>query len=184
MLDFSLLFQQLGLLKIPFVLCSIIACAVIVERFLILQRYTFTKKLGKQGVSLLHDYQGYKKDIRSELASLWLAQQKKKLASGLRLLNIVVLVAPLLGLLGTVLGLMDSFVSISQQEGPVEVSVLADGLGLAMNTTAVGLLIAIPALVVVHLYRIWIDRLLEQAELQMNTIHFSFSDIDITRAAI
>ena len=142
------------------------------------------KKLTKQGVSLLYSYQQKQKDIRSEIASLWLLQQKKKLSSGLRLLNLIVLVAPLLGLLGTVLGLINSFAGISQQTGPVEVSVLADGLGMAMNTTAVGLFIAIPALVILHLYRLWIDQLLEKAEMQMNSTHFSFNDIDIASVAV
>lgn len=46
----------------------------------------------------------------------------KKLSSGFTLLNLIVLIAPLLGLLGTVIGLIQVFTNISLQLGPVEVA--------------------------------------------------------------
>ena len=116
---------------------------------------------------------------RSEIASLWLTQQQKKLSSGLRLLNLIVLIAPLLGLLGTVIGLTQAFTNISLQPGPVEVATLADGLSLAMTTTAAGLLIAIPFMTITHLYHLWIDCLLSKSELLMNKKNLSIDNIDI-----
>ena len=68
---------------------------------------------------------------------------------------------------------MQAFDNISQQSGPVEVSTLADGLGVAMSTTAVGLLIAVPALVLSHLYSLWIDVIVDSLELEMNKVHLS-----------
>jgi biopolymer transport protein ExbB len=58
------------------------------------------------------------------------------------------------------------------------VSTLADGLGIAMSTTAVGLLIAIPALVIYHLYQLWLSRLIDQAEVVMNQANLSLEGLD------
>ena len=54
-------------------------------------------------------------------------------------------VAPLLGLLGTVTGIIGSFNVIAQLGGQVDVTALADGIWEAMLTTAFGLSVAIPA---------------------------------------
>ena len=171
--------QSLGFLEVPLVICSVIGCIITLERFLLLLRYGSTSKLMSQGVALVGLYSSESRTTRSEIASLWLSEQQKKLSSGLRLLNLIVLIAPLLGLLGTVIGLIQVFANISLQPGPVEVATLADGLSLAMTTTAAGLLIAIPFMTVAHLYSLWIDRLLSKSELQMNKKNLSIDNIDI-----
>ncbi|MEO1679938.1 MAG: MotA/TolQ/ExbB proton channel family protein [Pseudomonadota bacterium] len=65
---------------------------------------------------------------------------------GLRLLDLVGMVAPLLGLLGTVLGMIQSFRSLELAAGSANASILAGGIWQALLTTAAGLLVAIPAL--------------------------------------
>jgi biopolymer transport protein ExbB len=67
------------------------------------------------------------------------------LSSGLRLLDLISMISPLLGLLGTVLGMVQSFQDLSLAEGSANASVLAGGIWLALLTTAAGLLVAIPA---------------------------------------
>jgi biopolymer transport protein ExbB len=67
------------------------------------------------------------------------------LSSGLRLLDLISMVSPLLGLLGTVLGMVQSFQDLSMAQGSANASVLAGGIWLALLTTAAGLLVAIPA---------------------------------------
>lgn len=62
------------------------------------------------------------------------------------MLEIVVGIAPLLGLVGTVFGLITLFGGLSSG-GLGDYAVLAKGVGLALNATLMGLLIAIPALV-------------------------------------
>ncbi len=178
-MQFSSFTQSLGFLEIPLVICSVIACIIVLERFLLLLRYSTTSRLIIQGVALIELYCREPRTIRSEIASLWLAEKQKKLSSGLKLLNLIVLIAPLLGLLGTVIGLIEAFNNISQQDGPVEVATLADGLSLAMTTTAAGLLIAIPFMTIGHLYHLWIDRLLGKCELLMNKKNLSIDNIDI-----
>lgn len=74
-------------------------------------------------------------------------RQVSQLRSYLRVLNGAATVGPLLGLLGTVWGMVESFNTIALKAAMGKSSELAAGIGLALLTTVVGLLIAIPALV-------------------------------------
>jgi len=62
-------------------------------------------------------------------------------------------IAPLLGLLGTVIGMIKAFMVIQQMGGKVNASVLAGGIWEAMLTTALGLSVALPT-IVAHSYLI------------------------------
>ncbi len=64
---------------------------------------------------------------------------------GLSMLSLIGQVAPLLGLLGTVTGMIKAFFVISSLGGQVDVTKLAGGISEAMLTTAFGLIVAIPA---------------------------------------
>ena len=63
----------------------------------------------------------------------------------IRLLELVAMISPLLGLLGTVLGMIESFRGLAMAEGSANASVLAGGIWEALLTTAAGLIVAIPA---------------------------------------
>ncbi|WP_146591049.1 MotA/TolQ/ExbB proton channel family protein [Puniceibacterium confluentis] len=69
------------------------------------------------------------------------------LGRGIRLLELVGMIAPLLGLLGTVLGMIQSFRSLEMAEGAANASILAGGIWQALLTTAAGLVVAIPAVI-------------------------------------
>jgi biopolymer transport protein ExbB len=69
-----------------------------------------------------------------------------KLERGLVVLEVVVGIAPLLGLVGTIHGLITLFGDLGRM-GVSDNAVLAKGIAIALNTTLVGLLIAIPSLV-------------------------------------
>ncbi len=62
-----------------------------------------------------------------------------------RLLELIGMIAPLLGLLGTVLGMIRSFQDLAGAEGSANASILASGIWEALLTTAAGLVVAIPA---------------------------------------
>lgn len=64
----------------------------------------------------------------------------------LPLLGVIVRAAPLMGLLGTVLGMINTFSRLAATQGGVDLMTLADGIWQALITTATGLVIAIPAL--------------------------------------
>lgn len=67
-----------------------------------------------------------------------------KLEANLSLLATIGTLAPLLGLLGTVIGMIDAFMEISNASGTAPVSDLANGIWLALVTTAAGIAVAIP----------------------------------------
>ncbi|PPB80844.1 outer membrane transport energization protein ExbB [Albidovulum inexpectatum] len=67
-----------------------------------------------------------------------------RLERGLRLLDFVAQLAPLLGLFGTVLGMISAFQALQQSGTQVDPSVLAGGIWVALLTTAVGLGVAMP----------------------------------------
>jgi biopolymer transport protein ExbB len=71
----------------------------------------------------------------------------KELEKGLSWLSLISTVTPLLGLTGTVTGMIKAFMAIEQLGGRVNASVLAGGIWEAMLTTALGLSVALPAMV-------------------------------------
>lgn len=73
------------------------------------------------------------------------------MSSWLRLLDLISMISPLLGLLGTVLGMIKSFQDLSAAQGSANASVLAGGIWEALITTAGGLIVAIPAAVAANL---------------------------------
>lgn len=66
-------------------------------------------------------------------------------ASGLRALDLIATIAPLVGLLGTVLGMIDAFQALQDSGARADPSALAGGIWEALLTTAAGMAVAIPA---------------------------------------
>ena len=73
-------------------------------------------------------------------------QEITRLERGLVVLEIIVGIAPLLGLVGTILGMMTAFGNVGQA-GQIDPTTLAQGISLILRATLFGLLIAIPALI-------------------------------------
>ncbi|WP_170755839.1 MotA/TolQ/ExbB proton channel family protein [Ruegeria lacuscaerulensis] len=65
--------------------------------------------------------------------------------SWIRVLELIAMISPLLGLLGTVTGMIQSFQELELAQGAANASVLAGGIWQALLTTAAGLVVAIPA---------------------------------------
>jgi biopolymer transport protein ExbB len=78
------------------------------------------------------------------------AAEIKRLESHLKGLDLAANIAPLLGLLGTVTGMMAAFSGIEQAGAKVNPSLLAGGIWEAMITTVAGLLIAVPAMAALY----------------------------------
>lgn len=90
--------------------------------------------------------------------------QLNQLRSYLRPLEIIATLSPLLGLLGTVLGMITAFQQMEGAGNQVDPSVLSGGIWQALLTTAVGLAVAIP---VVTLHS-WLERKVERIAHNMN----------------
>jgi biopolymer transport protein ExbB len=80
------------------------------------------------------------REIVREIAQLEIPQ----LESNISLLGTIGYVAPLLGLLGTVTGMIEAFVKINRTSGTASVGDLSQGIYMALITTAAGLVVAIP----------------------------------------
>jgi biopolymer transport protein ExbB len=194
------LHQQLGLMSWPLLLCSVITLALWLERSLSLLWTSLRGEQEKrrlrlhgntypetdisapksqilQGCSLLVKHKGCDKATREDLASVWLQQQRRKLHAGLRVLTLVGIISPLLGLLGTVLGLIEMFKNVGESNDPVTPALLADGLGLAMSTTAAGLLIALPAIAGAQLFGLWADRLIDKLTDELNRCNLQLEGV-------
>ena len=90
--------------------------------------------------------------------------------TGLRMLDTIAQVTPLLGLFGTVLGMIAAFQALQGAGASVDPSVLAGGIWVALLTTAVGLGIAMPVSVILSAFdaRIMAER--RQAEVMVETL--------------
>lgn len=90
------------------------------------------------------------------------ARRLTALSSGLRLLDSTAQIAPLLGLFGTVLGMIEAFRGLQAAGSAVDPSALAGGIWVALLTTAAGLAVAMPAALILS----WFDaRILREAQL-------------------
>ena len=83
----------------------------------------------------------------------------------LNLLSSVISISPMLGLLGTVTGMIRAFTNISKY-GAGDAAIVADGIAEALLTTAAGLMIAIPVIVVYN----YLNRRLEKMENEIDDV--------------
>ena len=82
----------------------------------------------------------------------------------LEYLSFIAATTPMLGLLGTVTGMISAFNQIAQTEGTVKPSMLAGGISEALVTTCLGLVVAIPTMFFVAFFRSRIDSFVAEAE--------------------
>lgn len=90
---------------------------------------------------------------------------------------VIAAVAPLLGLLGTVTGMISTF-DVITEFGTGDPKLLSGGISEALVTTELGLIVAIPALLVGNLLSGWAERIkdhMEQAALHVNNVYLSQS---------
>ncbi len=95
-----------------------------------------------------------------------------------RTLSVIATVAPMVGLLGTVIGMILAFRAVSQQGTGSNAPLLAQGIYLALLRTAFGLLIAVPSLLCAHWFNTRVDRYLrEMIDVLQETIP-AFADME------
>ncbi len=160
---------------IAFILASVIGVWSVVERLVILrrrrviprafvERFLMHLRAGRmdknEAIAICHQNQSPMAEIFMHGVRKWGRpsveveqavldggeRQVTQLKKGLRVLNGVSTLSPLIGLLGTVVGMIRSFNDIATAGAMGQTQTLANGIALALLTTAVGLLIAIPAM--------------------------------------
>lgn len=156
------LFEGAGIFLYPLALCSILAVFIIVERLIALRSKKILPKdlvdkfvtgevldmdgdHDSVGGRILFFYQMNQPD--PEALKAFASLETTRLERGMFILDIVVGASPLLGLLGTVTGLIQVFGGIDPASGMPDPTMFMQGIALALTTTMLGLSIAIPALV-------------------------------------
>lgn len=179
-----------GFVMYPLLLCSIVALAIIIEKLITLRRKKVIipevvsvldniKGTGDIGLalSICEKHQGpfaniirtglENRDIpRDELKEVMLDQGRQEvnyLERGMVILETIAAIAPLLGLLGTVIGILHVF-DVLVQEGTRQAAVFSQGISEALITTIAGLSIGIPTVVVYNLFTNKAERLVLEIE--------------------
>ena len=104
-------------------------------------------------------------DARESVARV-ARRELQAMRSGLRALEVIATTAPLLGLLGTVLGMIAAFRALQAAGAGADPSVLAGGIWEALLTTAAGMAVAIPASVALN----WFESVAERAQADMEDL--------------
>lgn len=179
-----------GWLMAPLILCSVIAAAIIIERLWTLKRkrvlpegmnakvWTWVDKgeLDERHVQVLRDSSPLGRILAAGLAARSRERDIIKeqiedtgrhvahdLNRFLTTLGTIAAISPLIGLLGTVVGMVRVFAAITAN-GVGNPTVLADGISQALVTTAAGLSVAIPALIGYRYLRNHVDSLVVDME--------------------
>jgi biopolymer transport protein ExbB len=111
-----------------------------------------------------------------------------RLESGFRLLDAIAQTAPLLGLFGTVLGMIEAFQALQGAGSSVDPSILAGGIWVALLTTAVGLAVAMPTGLTLTWFesrvareRLWLEGALARIRSPQATVPQSAAPLPVRR---
>lgn len=114
--------------------------------------------------SIQGQLQGLNMQVLKEELERVATQRLERLSAYLRPLEVIATISPLLGLLGTVLGMIEAFQQMQLAGSQVDPSVLSGGIWKALLTTAVGLTVAIPVMLVFN----WMERKVERVATLIN----------------
>jgi biopolymer transport protein ExbB len=187
---------NLELVSITIILLSIVAVTLIIQAFIRVRRpvllpdqstETVREMIGNRQFKELIEYSETDPSFVSkainpalkrapsfnamrEAMETAVAEQTAEEFRKLEYLNVLANVGPLLGLLGTVIGIMKAFLDMRVAEATTGTganpAVLAEGISIALGTTMLGLMLAIPCLVAYGVLRTKVDRLTTEGALQ------------------
>lgn len=179
-----------GILMIPLGICSVCAVAIVIERAFSLRKKKvirldmvqqlkemlsekrvgdavtlcrrYPSVLGRVLLSAIVHHDRSRDEIK-EIVEDAGRQEVPVLDRYLGVLGTIAAISPLLGLTGTVFGMIRTFIVISEK-GVAHPSQLAGGISEALITTAAGLVVGIPALIFYNYFTIKVDRLVLEIE--------------------
>ncbi len=174
-----------GWVMVPLGTCSVLALAICIDRFRALRMNRVLpislrnalvadctmESLGQKGdpsalrniVLSLFEQRGADIERASAALNDALIAEVRRLERFLTTLGTIAAISPLLGLLGTVLGMIDVFYALNRA-GVRDPAVFSGGIGEALVTTAVGLCIAIPSLICHRHFQRRVDEFSQQLE--------------------
>ncbi len=190
------IFLMGGWMMWPLALVSIAATAIVIERLLFFSACKFPGRdftaalesalagspkemlASLAEVPLLQNYGAILANSQNAFPSLQVREAAlriegeaviRRLERYLPTLGILARLAPLMGLLGTVLGMINTFSEIASANAGVNMNQLAGGIWQALITTAAGLVIAIPALFFLHEFQTRVDKIAQAMSEAGNT---------------
>ncbi|CCQ89401.1 putative biopolymer transport protein exbB-like 2 [Nitrospina gracilis 3/211] len=175
-----------GIIMVPILLCSVIAVAIIIERLVYFNKRkenpealyksvqeALRKKNTAKALELcrrshgpvarvleagVHNHNAPKWQLEETLSMVG-QEEMESMERNIKGLEVIAAISPLMGLLGTVIGMVQAFNQVAEYKGQVNPSLLAGGIWEALLTTAAGLAVAIPVLVMMHFFDKRIERL-------------------------
>ena len=160
----------------PILLGSILGVAILIDKFIQYRKIlreleTPLDDILKNRIKpkvLVPILEGLKNNCDEMEVSIIGTKQIRQIEKGLSWLGLIATIAPLLGLTGTVTGMIRAFTVISQNPS-VNPSMLAGGIWEALITTAAGLLVAIP----IHIGQHYLEKQADEIAFLMKEISFS-----------
>ncbi len=188
-----ILVRQCGIISVPLITCSFLLSLFVFERLISLRRArVIPRPFVRRFVTRLRDNELEQREALalcrengSPIAEVFAAAVMKwdrasveveqaaidagervsySLKKYLRLFNGIATITPLLGLLGTVMGMIQSFNVIATADGMGRPDLLASGISQALLTTAGGLTVAIPAYVAHVYFSARVDKLITEID--------------------
>lgn len=191
------MFLKGGIVMWPILLCSILGLTVVIDRYIVIRKARinvpafmvrirgFIKKKDISGAIsyCMEEKSPIANVVRKGLKKYKLGHERvketienagnqeiSKLEKGLPILASVSGIAPLLGFLGTVTGMISAFMIIQDLQGSVSPSDLAGGIWEALITTAFGLFVGIPALALYNYFLSAVKKLVSEIEMVANDV--------------
>lgn len=165
------LFLKGGFLMYPIALCSIVGFSILINKTI--QYRSLLKSLNFSSDEVLRRRPYILEPILKAISdgcderelSLIGTKQIRSIEKGLSWLSLITTVTPLLGLTGTVTGMINAFMVIAESSS-VNPSMLAGGIWEALITTAAGLLVAIP----IHIGHHYLEKQADEIAFMMKEI--------------
>jgi biopolymer transport protein ExbB len=159
-LNFNSVLQGAGVLKYPLGFCSLVMVFIVCERAFALRRTAIMPQDLVDAVVAGRPLIGGKHTVLSRIVDFadqhrndegaikaFARLEMNRMERGIPYLDVIYAAAPLIGLTGTVVGLLQVFSQISPDTGLPDPVAFTKGVALALSATVIGLCIAIPALV-------------------------------------
>ena len=163
-----------GWFMLPLLICSVLLISIVIERIWFLQKRlvspegllrTFINHSKDQSITIqqqdsyiessslgellvtAYRFKDKPRNIVEDKVEEASSNVRMKLERNLNMLGIIASISPLLGLLGTVVGMITVFANVNLVDGSSNSDLLASGISEALITTAFGLLVAVPGLI-------------------------------------
>ncbi len=201
-------FRQGGIFMYPLLFFSVLAATVAIERFIVfskaklnvsdfltkIRKALLVNRNVKEAIKICEQSKGpvasvmkagllryghSREDVEKTIENAAL-YELDRLEKRLGVLATTANVAPMLGFLGTVAGMIKSFATLAEQ-GLTNPAAVAVGISEALITTATGLIIAIPAQLVYNWYTTKITRFVRDIETASNMLVETFTEMDSQR---